>query len=81
MFQMLDRIDRRLRNRLEKVANTARECGESGIVDWAVRAANDAIVLGKLRDRDVATLDRLEDTFSHDFYRNSNGGKRFTVYA
>lgn len=81
MFQMLDRIDRKLRNRIEKVALTAEKCGERGIVEWAVRAANDAVALGKLRDKDAATLDRLEDTFANDFYRNSDGGRDFCIYA
>lgn len=73
MFQMLDNIDRRLRNRIEAVAETAKNCGENGIVDWAVRAANDAVVLGKLRDKDRETLERLEGTFANDFYRNYDG--------
>jgi len=50
MFQMLDNIDRKLRNRIEKVASTATQCGERGIVDWAVRAANDAVALGHIRE-------------------------------
>lgn len=85
MFQMLDKIDRMVRFRLETVAETARECGEQGIVAWAVRAAEDAVALGKVRDKDMKTLERLEGTFNHDFYRdngNSNGGsERASVYA
>jgi hypothetical protein len=80
MFQMLDKIDRKLRARIEDVALTAERCGERGIVDWAIRAANDAVALGKLRDKDKATLERLEGTFDGDFYRNSDGG-RTSVYA
>lgn len=79
MFQMLDKIDRKLRNRIENVAEIAQNCGESGIVDWAVRAANDAVALGRVRDKDLRTLERLEGTFAHDFYRNSDGGN--SVYA
>jgi hypothetical protein len=74
MFQMLDRIDKRLRTRIEDVAKTASKCGERGIVDWAVRAANDAVALGRIRDKDLRTLERLEGTFADEFYRNSNGG-------
>lgn len=84
MFQMLDNIDRAIRLRIERVADTARQCGENGIVAWAVRAAEDAITLGKVRDKDMRTLERLEDTFNHDFYRdnsNSGGEQRTSVYA
>lgn len=81
MFQMLDKIDRRLRARIENVALIAERCGESGIVDWAVRAANDAVALGKLRDKDAATLDRLEGTFSNEFYSNDNSNGGTSVYA
>lgn len=80
MFQMLDKIDRKLRTRIETVASTAEKCGERGIVEWAVRAANDAVALGKLRDKDAATLTRLEDTFNGDYYRNSNRSDS-SVYA
>ena len=73
MFQMLDKIDAHLRERIETVASTARVCGEHGIFDWAVRAADDALMLGKVRDKDLQTLERLEDTFNHDFYRNARG--------
>jgi hypothetical protein len=68
MFQNLNKIDVALRNRIEKVASTAQKCGERGIVDWAVRAAHDAIALGHIRDKDLQTLTRLEGTFSDDFY-------------
>jgi hypothetical protein len=76
MFQALDRIDRKLRVRLEEVAMKADRFGERGIVDWAKRATQDALMLGKLRDRDVAALERLEDTFGHDFYNGNGAGSR-----
>jgi hypothetical protein len=82
VFQMLDKIDVALRVRIERVASTARECGERGIVVWAVRAAEDAVALGKVRDKDLRTLERLEGTFSDDFYSNRVGGQeRAPVYA
>lgn len=71
MFQALDRIDRNLRVRLEKVAMQAFRFGDDGIVDWAKRATNDALALGHLREKDVANLERLEDTYNHDFYRGN----------
>jgi hypothetical protein len=70
MFQVLDRLDSRLRARLEKVATVASQSGDRGVVEWTARATQDALALGRLRDRDVAALERLEDTYSHDFYRN-----------
>ena len=80
MFQMLDKIDRKLRARIEAVAKTAENCGERGVVDWAVRAANDAVALGRVRDKDMQTLERLEGTFAHEFYRNSDGENSY-IYA
>ena len=74
MFQMLDRVDKALRNRIERVAVRAANAGDNGVVEWAVRATDDALALGRLRDRDLATLDRLEDTYGHEFY-NANGGR------
>lgn len=71
MFQKLDTLDRKLRARIEKVAATARKCGETGIVAWTARAAEDALVLGRIRDKDMDTLARLERTFASDFYSNS----------
>ena len=73
MFQMLDRVDKALRNRIERVAKEAARAGDNGVVEWAVRATDDALALGRLRDRDRATLDRLEDTYGHEFY-SGNGG-------
>lgn len=73
MFQMLDRVDKALRKRIERVAVKAAHAGDSGVVEWAVRATDDALALGRLRDRDRATLDRLEDTYGNDFY-NIEGG-------
>jgi len=74
MFQMLDRVDKALRVRIERVAQCAARDGERGIVEWALRATDDALALGRLRDRDRATLARLEDTYGHE-QLNSNGGR------
>ena len=74
MFQMLDRIDKALRTRIERVATVAAREGDLGIVEWALRATDDALALGRLRDRDRATLARLEDTYGHE-QLNDNGGR------
>ena len=73
MFQMLDRVDKALRTRIERVATVAARSGDRAIVEWAVRATDDALALGRMRDRDRAKLDRLEDTYGHEFY-NTDGG-------
>lgn len=70
MFQMLDRIDKAIRKRVERIATVAAQSGDTGIVEWAIRATDDALVLGRLRDRDLDTLKRLEDTYGHEFYSN-----------
>lgn len=72
-FKSLDRIDRRIRERVERIAQTALTHNEFGIVAMLERATEDALMLGRLRDRDVAALERLEDTFNHDFYRTQRG--------
>lgn len=72
----IDRFDERTRARIERIRATAERFGERGIVDWATRAVNDAMALGRARDRDIANLTRLEKDFSSDFY---NGGPR--IYA
>lgn len=74
MFHNLDNFDKRVRARVEKVVAVAEKFGDRGIVAWAVRAAEDAAVLGRIRDKDIKTLERLEDTYGHEFYRNSNSG-------
>lgn len=71
MFHNLDNLDRRLRTRVEKIATIARKHNDSGIVAWAVRAADDALALGRIRDKDIATLERLEDTYGHEYYSNN----------
>jgi hypothetical protein len=76
MFRTLDKLDKALRVRLVKVAGKAAEFGDQGVVDWANRATNDALVLGRLRDRDVQTLDRLEGTYGTDFY---SGGDTISI--
>ena len=72
MFQMLDRVDKALRVRIEAVAKRAAVDGERGIVEWAVRATDDALALGRMRDRDRATLARLEDTYDGHFQNCPN---------
>jgi hypothetical protein len=81
MFHVLNRIDRKLRERVEHVARTAAQFGEQGVTEWAERAARDAVALGHLRERDVRTLERLEDTFSHDFYRGNCRSGSDPIYA
>ena len=71
MFQMLDRVDKALRVRIERVATKAARDGERGIVEWALRATDDALALGRLRDRDRATLARLEDTYNDGPFHRS----------
>lgn len=73
MFNILDKIDRKLRERVERIAYVAANTGDNAIVQWAVRAASDAVALGRLRDKDIETLKRLEDTYGHEYYNNSNG--------
>jgi hypothetical protein len=74
-----DRFDTALRARIERVARVAERFGERGIVEWSRRAVNDAMALGRARDRDIATLTRLEGTFSDEYY--SGGQTSSTVYA
>lgn len=78
MFQNLNKIDRNLRERLENVADKAIQYNDRGVFDWAQRAVNDALFLGRMRDRDVANLQRLEDTYNDDFY---NGNASSPIYA
>lgn len=70
MFQMLDKIDKAIRERVERIAKTAAQSGDRAIVEWAIRATDDALALGRIRDRDLDTLKRLEDTYGHEFYSN-----------
>lgn len=72
MIHKLNKIDRKLRDRVEKIATIAKQNGDDGIVAWTIRAAEDALALGRIRDKDIATLERLEDTYGHEFY-NRNG--------
>jgi len=76
-----NRLDRKLRNRLSAVARKADAFGEQGIVAWAQRAAEDAQMLGRLRDRDVAALERLEDTFNGEFYSGDGARSASPIYA
>jgi hypothetical protein len=82
MFNMLNKIDQKLRKRLEFVAVKAVEFGDRGVVEWANRAAQDALFLGRMRDRDVANLQRLEATYNDDFYSgNAPARSGELVYA
>lgn len=83
MFEMLNKIDRKLRERLEAVASKAVEFNDQGVFDWALRASSDALALGRMRDRDLANLTRLEETYNHDFYRRNEhcGTGSGRVYA
>jgi hypothetical protein len=67
-----DRFDTALRARIERVARVAERFDERGIVEWSRRAVNDALALGRARDRDIATLTRLEGTFADEFYNGGN---------
>jgi hypothetical protein len=73
-------LDNRTVTRLARVYDVADRARERGVMSWAERAARDARVLERIRDRDAATLDRLEDTFSHEFYRDYAGDAE-PVYA
>lgn len=63
-------------DRIKAVHDVARRFGEDGIVEWAERAAEDAAMLGHLRARDEETLERLERTFSHGYYRGQQHSDR-----
>lgn len=76
-FRTLDKVDKALRERVETVAGKAVQFGDTGVVEMLVRATDDALALGRMRDRDVQALERLEDTYGHKFY---NGGEAF-IYA
>lgn len=81
MFQMLDKIDCKLRERVERIADTALQFGDAGVVEMLQRAVDDALFLGRLRDKDAERLARLEETYNHDFYRNRGSAERNTIYA
>jgi hypothetical protein len=53
-----------------RVLTTALLHNEQGIIEWASRAVDDAARLNRLRDRDVATLERLERQFNGSEYYN-----------
>lgn len=55
--------------RLYSVYDTAVRACERGVVEWVERAVDDACALGRLRDRDQSTLDRLERDFDREYYR------------
>lgn len=80
-FQNLSRLDRRIRERIERIADVAERFGENGIVDWALRATADAQALGRLRDRDIANLERIERTFDSDFYNDRGNAREFRAHA
>lgn len=59
---------------LGTVLHNAIKAGDQGVIDWVNRALEDAKLLGRLRDKDIQTLERLERTYGSDFY-NGNGGQ------
>lgn len=55
---------------LGEVLVVATAHGEDGVIDWAQRAISDAASLGRMRDRDVSTLERLKRQFNGSEYYN-----------
>jgi len=77
MFQMmknLGRVNNDYVVRLAKIVITATVHNEQGVLDWVARAVQDASALGHLRDRDIASLERLEKQFNDSEYYRSSGG-------
>lgn len=69
----LTRLDSDTVQRIGDVLVTAMEYNDVGVVDWASRAVHDARLIGRLRDRDIETLDRLERTYSGRYYNRNEG--------
>lgn len=70
--------------RIGDVLMIASQHNDYGVIDWGARAIADADTTGKLRNRDVETLERLERTYNRDFYRNecsTSGRVRHCIYA
>lgn len=64
------RLDDDTVRRLGDVLMRATENGDDGVADWVFVAMRYA-VNGKLRDRDMNRLARLESVYSDDFYRQA----------
>jgi hypothetical protein len=77
----IERFDFATRERIERVRAIAERFDENGIVEWATRAVHDAVALGRARDRDIATLTRLEKDFSSDFYNGGGTERANPIYA
>lgn len=65
------RLDKDTVRRLGDVLMRATENGDVGVAEW-VHVAMAYAVNGKLRDRDMNRLHRLESVYNDDFYRNRN---------
>lgn len=65
---LMARVDPVIAERFASVLAVAELANEHGVIDWAERAAEDAATLGRLRARDEDTLERLERTFTDEFY-------------
>lgn len=62
-------LSNELVQRLGDVIANAAEHGDVGVLDFVNRAVKYS-VNGKLRDRDVNTLQTLERTYNRDYYRH-----------
>jgi hypothetical protein len=61
-------------DRLSAVLVHAVRHADNGVVEWVNRAIADAEHLGRLRDKDVANLNRLEATYNGTFYQHREWG-------
>lgn len=79
----MTRLNDNIIERIGDVVGAALLSNDIGVVEWAERATADAKMLGRLRDRDMNTLNRLEGIFSRDFYKAINNDNRRieTVFA
>lgn len=71
----LSALSNDLVRRMGDVLVVATEHGDHDIIDWAARAASDARLLGRLRDRDLSTLERLEKVYSSGYYRTGTNAR------
>ena len=69
----LSRLDKDTVQRVGDVLMVAGDFNDHAVVEWGMRAIADACAIGKLRSRDQETLERLERTYSSDYYRNGSG--------
>jgi hypothetical protein len=72
----LTKLDDATVQRIGDVLVTAAQAGDLGVVAWANRAVADAKMLGRLRDKDNETLNRLERNYSgqYDYGRGCSCG-------